>query len=167
MSIAGVALYCLRAGIFAGELCALYALYCLLRKKRCSLRRLLGVGYLAALVQITVLRGGVDWQRVFSGGRQARLLPFATIAELVRQGDMWNLCYNVIGNLIWFVPLGCLLRKRRGSVALSYGALLSACIELSQYLLRTGVSDVDDVILNAAGAYLGWAICHWRHKKGT
>lgn len=166
MSAGNILLYCLRAGIFASVLCVLYALCSLLKKRKPQIRRMLCIAYLAALVQITVLRGGVDWQGVLSGGRQARLIPFETMRQLLSQGDLWDLCYNVIGNLIWFVPLGCILRKRRGYAALLCGALLSMGIELFQYLLMTGVTDVDDVILNAVGAYLGWALCRlgWRLK---
>ena len=43
-------------------------------------------------------------------------------------------------------------------VALLAGAGTSVCIELMQYLLMTGVTDVDDVLLNALGALLGWSL---------
>ena len=159
MSFSGIALYSLRAGTFAAAACGLYVLLCRLRGRRVTGKRALGVFYLAALVQITVLRGGVDFGAVLAGGRDApQLIPLATLARLVREGSLWNLVYNVVGNLIWFVPLGCLLGRRRWFSALGAGALLSAGIEICQYLLRTGATDVDDVILNALGALLGWIL---------
>lgn len=164
MSFRGILLYSLRAGGFAAVICAAYALICRLRGKAVGWKRLLAVAYIAALVQITVLRGGVDWPRVFAGGREARLIPFATMAMLLG-GGAWNLIYNVAGNLIWFVPLGFILCGRRGWQVLLCGAALSACIELSQYLLMTGVTDIDDVILNALGAWLGREICRIITKK--
>ena len=64
----------------------------------------------------------------------------------------------MVGNLIWFVPLGVRLRRKKALVSLLAGAGASVCIELMQYLLMTGVTDVDDVLLNALGARLGWAL---------
>ena len=47
------------------------------------------------------------------------------------------------------------------------GAGLSICIELMQYLLMTGVTDVDDVLLNALGALLGWGLARlWQRRRG-
>ena len=79
MSISGILIYCLRAATFAAVICAAYALICLLRKRRLRTKRLAGLAYLAALVQITVLRGGVDWAQVLTATRDApRLLPLRT-----------------------------------------------------------------------------------------
>ena len=158
MSIGGIAQYCLRAGTFAAVVCAAYALICLLRGRVLRLRRLLGIAYLAALLQITVIRGGVDWAQVLTATHNApRLLPLRTTLEELRAGA-WPLIYHVVGNLVWFVPLGALLRKKNALAALLAGAGASICIELMQYLLMTGVTDVDDVLLNALGALLGWAL---------
>lgn len=167
MSISGILIYCLRAATLAAVICAAYALICLLRKRRLRVKRLAGLAYLAALVQITVLRGGVDWAQVLTATRDApRLLPLRTTLEELRAGA-WPLIYHVVGNLIWFVPLGILLRKRSAPVVLLSGAGLSICIELMQYLLMTGVTDVDDVLLNALGALLGWGLARlWQRRRG-
>lgn len=164
MSLTSIALYCLRAAGLAAFASAVYLLLCRLRRQKIIIKRLLTIAYLAALIQITVLRGGINWENVISGGRTARLIPFSTMLELLH-GDLWDLIYNVVGNLIWFVPLGVLLRRRRGWMVLACGAALSACIEFSQYVLMTGVTDIDDLILNAVGAWLGWAICVVIRKK--
>lgn len=158
MSLSGIALYCLRAGCFAAVVCGLYAAGCRLTGKRIQGRRLLAVAYLTALVQITVLRGGVDWQRVFSGGRNLpQLVPLrTTIREL--QAGAWPLTYHVVGNMVWFVPLGMLLRRRNLPKALLAGAACSTGIEVLQYLLMTGVTDVDDLIINILGTAAGWLL---------
>lgn len=163
MSLQGILIYCLRAGIFAAAVCAIYALICRMRGKPAGWKRLLAVAYIAALVQITVLRGGVDWLKVFAGGREAQLVPLKTTVSLLG-GDAWNLIYNVAGNLLWFVPLGVILGRGRALRALLLGAALSAGIELSQYLLMTGFTDIDDVILNALGALMGWGLA-WKRRK--
>lgn len=165
MSFSGIALYCLRAGSFAAAICILYGAACLLRRKKPGYRRLLGLAYLAALVQITVLRGGVNWQDVLHAARPApQLVPLKTTFELL-SGGLWSFIYNTVGNLIWFVPLGLLLGRGRALRALLLGAALSAAIELSQYLLMTGLTDIDDVIINALGSLLGWGMYRLHPKR--
>ena len=158
MSISGIAVYSLRAISFAAIVCLLYWLFCRLRGRKPGMKRMLGLFYIAALVQITVIRGGVNWQDVLHGNREApRLVPLRTMRDVLAWG-WWPSVYNIVGNLIWFVPLGLMLGKRKGWQALAIGAAVSAGIELGQYILITGATDIDDVILNAIGAWLGWLI---------
>ena len=158
MSLTGILIYCLRAASFAAVVCGLYALVCWLRGRKLRPGRLVALAYLAALVQITVIRGGVNWAQLMTATRDApRLLPLRTTLEELCAGA-WPLIYHVVGNLVWFVPLGALLRKKNVLVALLAGVGASVCIELMQYLLMTGVTDVDDVLLNALGTLLGWAL---------
>lgn len=158
MSFSGIVLYCMRAGSFAAVVCILYGTICMLKRRKPGFKRMLGLAYLAALVQITVLRGGVNWQDVLHAARPVpQLVPLKTTFELLG-GGLWSFIYNTVGNLIWFVPLGLLLGRGSALRALMLGASLSACIELSQYLLMTGLTDIDDVIINALGSLLGWGI---------
>lgn len=158
MNFKGIVTYSLRAAAFAAAACGIYALICLARRKRLKLKTLLGLAYIAALVQITLLRGGIDWATVFSGVRNMpQLVPLGTTIELFSAGA-WSLVYNIAGNILWFVPLGLLLGKGRSLRALLLGAGLSAVIEISQFLLMTGLSDIDDVIFNAVGSLLGWIL---------
>ena len=155
MSLKGILLYSARAAAFAVLACGVYALICLISRKRLQVKMLLGTAYVAALVQITVLRGGIDWQKVLDGVRGLpQLVPFQTTGELLR-GGAWDLVYNIAGNLLWFVPLGLLLGKGSLLRALLLGIALSAAIEISQYILVTGLTDVDDIIFNALGSLLG------------
>ena len=158
MSLSGILIYCLRAATFAAVVCALYALVCWICGKGLRPGRLAALAYLAALIQITVLRGGVDWAKLMTATRDLpRLIPFETTLGELRAGA-WLLIYHTLGNLAWFVPLGVLLRKKSALTVLLTGAAVSTFIELMQYLLMTGVTDVDDVLLNALGALLGWAL---------
>ena len=164
MSLAGIARYCMRAASFAAAVCILYGLICLLRRRKPGLRRMMGLAYIAALVQITVLRGGVNWQDALHAARSMpQLVPLKTTFMLMGEG-LWSFIYNTVGNLIWFVPLGVLLGRGRALRALMLGAALSACIELSQFLLMTGLTDIDDVIINALGSLLGWRLCRVYRK---
>lgn len=164
MNLKGILLYCLRAGSFALVICAVYMLACRLRRKRPGLGRLAAVAYFAALFHITVLRGGIEWKNLLQPGQSVLLLPFATTFGLLDDG-LWQLIYNIVGNLIWFVPLGIILRRRRWMQVLAWGAGISACIEAMQFLLRTGITDIDDTIFNALGALIGWGICRINKKK--
>lgn len=166
MNFKGIALYSGRALVFAAVICALYALLCLLRKRKIRLHRLIAIGYIAALIQITVLRGGVDWQKVLEGARtMPQLVPLKTTVGEAKSG-LWPLVYHTAGNMGWFVPLGMLMRKKRWLHALMAGAILSAGIELMQYLLMTGMTDIDDVILNALGTLIGWRLIRCIKKNG-
>ena len=159
MSPQGILLYSLRAAIFAAAVCAVYALVCGLRRRALSRMRLLGIAYIAALIEITVLRGGVNWTQVFAGGRaQPQLVPLLTTLGTLGSESLWSFIYHTMGNVIWFVPLGLMLRGTKPWTALLAGAAFSAGIELMQFLLMTGAADMDDILLNALGALLGWGI---------
>jgi VanZ family protein len=68
---------------------------------------------------------------------------------------------DAVLNIGVFVPLGLLLAAAavRFPVALLIGLLLSAAIEVSQYLVQVGrTSDVNDLITNTTGTVVGWAV---------
>ena len=97
------------------------------------------------------------------------LIPFRSIARDSRIGSD-EFTINFIGNLVAFVPLGWLLpwlRPGRTSLRTTIvtAALLSASIEVAQYVSGRRVADVDDVILNASGAAIGYAIAITRRSK--
>ncbi len=99
------------------------------------------------------------------------LIPFRSIARDARIGSD-EFTINFIGNLVAFVPLGWLLpRLERGRTSLRTtivtAALLSLSIEVAQYVSGRRVADVDDVILNAAGAAIGYAISIVARSKAT
>ena len=124
---------------------------------------LLTVIYFAALLQITVWRGGVDWAQVFSDAdRSAQLTLLKTTRSHWRAG-LWMFTYHAVGNMAWFVPMGALLplvsRKWRFSAVVLTGMCVSAGIEVLQWFLRTGVTDIDDVLFNALGAGTGFVLC--------
>ena len=95
------------------------------------------------------------------------LVPFKTIAEYITriQAGTINLSTalaNLFGNLVLFLPAGFLLpclwkRLRRfGGTFLTVLCVILA-VECLQLLLRIGSFDIDDFILNLAGASLGYA----------
>lgn len=109
----------------------------------------------AGVLAVTVLPN-----RYGAGG--TNLVPFASMGPLAtRSVDVLVAIRNVIGNILLFAPLGFLLAFRRRAArplwSALFGALsLSLLVEMAQGVLPLGRSvDIDDVILNVAGALLG------------
>ena len=91
------------------------------------------------------------------------LIPFHTLAIYWRNlgSEFWM--RNLFGNLALLLPLGLLgpiafpALDRWWRIAL-VAVLYSVAIELIQRLVPARSADVDDVIVNVAGALLGWVI---------
>ena len=114
--------------------------------------------YFAVLFYLTLFHTN---RRVLSGST-VNLVPFRTIAHFFREGG-WVMLVNVPGNVVAFLPVGFIvpvLRGRRTSVweILLAGAGLSVLIETAQYVSRRRFADVDDVLLNALGAVVGYMV---------
>lgn len=67
-------------------------------------------------------------------------------------------------NIIMFLPFGILfpcviLPLRKVWWCVVVGCLCSTGIELIQLLTQRGFCQLDDVVANTAGAFLGWVIC--------
>ena len=115
--------------------------------------------YLAALLRITVFRSGFNLTNAFSGGE----INFVPILDLIKVfiSDKRAFVYLFFGNIIWFMPFGFLLKKLTRMTAVKiifFGFLLSLFIEVMQFIFGTGVSEIDDILLNTLGAAIGAAI---------
>ncbi|MBQ7521209.1 MAG: VanZ family protein [Clostridia bacterium] len=112
--------------------------------------------WLAVLLRITVFRNGCFSHGFFSG--RIEWDAFANYLRLARSGNWWDFCYLFFGNLIWFVPVGVLTKLGGGRLwlAVLVGFLLSLCIETAQFVLGSGISELDDLILNTLGALMGY-----------
>lgn len=104
-------------------------------------------------------------------GRGHNLIPLRTITTILGDGNHPNIRRQLGGNAAAFVPLGFLLplhhpRFRSGRAAVTAGFLASLLVEVLQvagdvaYGYPWKAFDVDDLILNTAGAAIGWAL--WR-----
>ena len=94
--------------------------------------------------------------------RSFNLVPFRAIWTYLTDKDPTLRAFALNGMLRGiglFVPMGVyfmtLRRRKRPLRCVVQIALVSAAAELIQYFTRTGVADVDDVLLSALGAYLG------------
>lgn len=89
------------------------------------------------------------------------LTPFATFTAALQQPELYR---EMLMNVFLFFPLGLTLSNalpqkwhRWGRIALTtlVGCALSAGIEYAQHRYALGMAEVDDVICNTLGAFLG------------
>ena len=65
------------------------------------------------------------------------------------QNGMWS---DIRLNILLFIPLGFLIGGWNGLI---FGLVLSCGIELTQYLIRLGFCELDDVLNNTIGTAIG------------
>ncbi len=91
------------------------------------------------------------------------LRPLRTAEEPLQHPAFRYLARNVGGNIVAFLPLGLavvgLLRHRGAWSALRWavgiGFLFSLTIEVLQLVVPLRVTDIDDLLFNTVGAFLG------------
>lgn len=91
------------------------------------------------------------------------LTPFREITRFIRYRDiLGNRAFfiNVFGNVIAFMPMGFfqrILSKRKtmGLLVVLNCFLVSLAVEIIQLVFKLGCFDVDDLILNTLGGFLG------------
>lgn len=129
------------------------------------------VAYSAALIKIMVFKdmptlkigslmlnfAGTD------GGHPANFVPFKTIMPyLLGENGLLIAGVNLVGNIALLMPVGFLLpfvyRGHTGKKSLAIAIAAGLSIELMQVVLRVGIFDIDDVILNALGTMVGYGI---------
>ena len=114
--------------------------------------------YIFVLLRITVFRSGFRLYGLFENG-QINLTFLQDYLPLIQEGRWLRFIYLFVGNIIWFVPFGAYLMwsKRAANVihSVSMGLLFSLIIEFLQYAFGTGISELDDLFLNALGTWIG------------
>ena len=88
--------------------------------------------------------------------------------RFVLNGGVLSFVYLFFGNILWFIPFGyyCVAyEKKTIGIAVLMGLALSLFIEVLQFVLGTGISEIDDLILNTLGSFLGALIVWIVHKN--
>jgi len=125
------------------------------------------VFYVLLLFALTVFRDGYFiWQFQFYWHRplsQINIVPLVETLKLMKAQSLVDFIYNLYGNIMWFIPMGvfipALTKRHLGFVqVVFFGALISVSIETMQFILNTGVTDIDDVIFNTLGAAVGYLL---------
>ena len=120
-------------------------------------------------------KGSTMKQQYLEAGRISLVL-LATVRRYLRalkNGRVVAIALvNLIGNFLLFLPMGAMLpllypSMRRTWRFVLLQTLLLLAVESAQLILRCGSCDIDDVILNLAGALAGYlaARLHLRRKR--
>lgn len=93
--------------------------------------------------------------------RSINIVPFKTIIQFMTFDNLRGSIINILGNIAAFAPLGFILPltfKRLRSITKLIPIILfsTIAIELLQYILYVGTSDIDDIILNFLGGIIGF-----------
>ena len=132
-----------------------------MKRSTYSIYLILFVSYLSLLCYLLFF----STYRASVGGILAyNLVPFKTIEGYFSNFTSLSLTDQFVGNILAFVPFGFFLPllsiKLRSSfilfVGLTFGS--SLLVELTQLLTRVGAFDVDDLLLNTVGGFIGYLV---------
>lgn len=104
----------------------------------------------------------IEWNREM-GITNANIVPFRTImVQIEHANSIWAL-KNLLANIVLFMPWGFLLpimheRLKKIIPFTCLSLVFILLIELTQFVFLIGQFDVDDIILNLVGAFLGYII---------
>lgn len=117
--------------------------------------------YVLMLFQVVTSQDVVNWS-------SNNFIPFK---EMLRYRFGSRLFIkNVLGNLILFLPYGFFasytLKPEKGKLIVFLTLLASLTIECVQMMIGR-VFDVDDILLNTLGGYIGYLCYHYGHKFST
>lgn len=92
-----------------------------------------------------------------------RIKPIVSTVWFIHETISWlDIIKIVLGNVVMFIPFGFLgwifpqLNNLKNLIITFVSAIV--IVEALQYFSRLGVFDVDDVLLNTFGVFLGWQI---------
>ncbi|CCI85848.1 glycopeptide antibiotics resistance protein [Lactobacillus pasteurii DSM 23907 = CRBIP 24.76] len=123
--------------------------------------------YLIFLFMFTTFRKSYfPWQLTFYWDRplsDINLIFFKETWKMIYAQSSVDFIYNLFGNILCFIPLGILTpivfsKQQTLLRVVLAGMLISITIEAFQFVLLTGVTDIDDVFFNTCGMLLGYFI---------
>jgi len=146
-------------------------------KIKTTMLRLIFTVYIISLS--TVLFLGFAYrhpEHITSAGDRVNLVPFKEIAACLsglRDGTVstGSALVNIGGNLLAFAPMGFFIPVLFGNKIRNIGSftllmiIIVSAVELAQFITRTGVADIDDVILNTSGAVIVYLLRRTRLKN--
>lgn len=133
--------------------------------------KLIFLVYLIAVIKVIIFKYPLEqlraiaatWEKgvILEGLDTANFTLFKTIRMYIDYSYMLNSFENLVGNVVVFIPFGFLIpyvlkRGRNFFVMLINAFLFVLGIEVFQLFSAFGAFDVDDILLNCAGAVLGY-----------
>jgi glycopeptide antibiotics resistance protein len=142
-------------------------------------RLILFILYLAALFKLLFLKLTFQFSDISIGSNdtatfkrlfaESNFIPFYRIYYYLSGQEPYLVgALNLVGNIVLFIPMGIFIpvifeRIKTAKRLLITMAILCFCIEVLQLITTTGQFDIDDVLLNVAGAMIGY--CLYRSYK--
>ena len=115
---------------------------------------------LLLLEYVVLLFATTVFSRNCSEAPRFNFIPFWSYWEITN--GRHHLIPEIIMNVIVFVPVGLLLglafNKMKWKWVLLFSLLLSASIEILQFVLHRGFSELDDIMHNTLGCLIGFGI---------
>ena len=141
-------------------------------KKRSMFVRIMFVVYAIAMAYFLFFRHGFNvgetyWEHI---SMNINIVPLYTIKQnlylILKQSNPYlvpHAIINLLGNIIGFIPFGILLplllkRARTFKRFFFYAISGIVLIELIQLFTLRGSCDIDDLILNMLGSFIGYTI---------
>lgn len=100
-----------------------------------------------------------------SSFRSVNLILFFTIRSYLFGNSLLLHAFalmNVLGNIVMFIPLGIYITLFHSNknilVNTIWTILISVAVEIAQFIFSVGATDIDDVILNGFGGFIGIVI---------
>jgi glycopeptide antibiotics resistance protein len=96
--------------------------------------------------------------------------PIVSTINFIKGASSWiDIVTIVLGNIIMFIPFGFLgwifpTLKDLKSLLFTFISVIFI-VEALQYFTRMGIFEIDDIILNTFGVYLGFLLCRFVEKR--
>lgn len=118
---------------------------------------ILFIVYISAVLKLTIFRFEVNY-----GEPQINLTLFSDLIKVYKNVGLKEFLRLFLGNIGWFIPFGflmpMLLRNKSVLKVAVLGFVFSFVIEILQFVFRKGVAELDDLILNTLGAFIGYVL---------
>ena len=105
-----------------------------------------------------------------SGSQMEILLDFSYLSRAIRTRSLVPLEHSLM-NIAMFIPIGFLFtainpkKLNSASLVIPFGLMLSVMIETIQMILQKGQCDLEDLVTNALGAFLGMLLYRFIYSQ--
>ena len=114
--------------------------------------------FLSILFIISLTLFPIRFGYKFEGFKIFNITPFKMILTMLSEYPLEQFIYNVVGNIVLFVPFGFFIYIKCGknkNKALLAVFIMTLGVEFIQGFIPYRFCDIDDIILNTFGGYIG------------
>ena len=124
--------------------------------------------FLSILFIISLTLFPIRFGYKFKGFEIFNIVPFKVILEMLFKFPLGEFIYNVVGNIVLFIPFGFFIYIKCGknkTKALLTVFIMTLGVEFIQGFIPYRLCDIDDIILNTFGGYIGIIISNILYSK--